>query len=328
MVSAPPGGARQAPRRRSTGNTSTRRSTPRRSAPARVSVTYRGRRALSAPPGVRRWTGPYRPATPRPTRKMRPSARRSLAAGLLGLLALSGGAGGPHVGTSGKALAVWPLGSSGPTPRGAATTYRYGSLPRTLAVEVPMRRRAPNPHRKMFPGGHALSGMYEPKLISRPAMHRKMLPGKGGPLPVPTITAGDVRFLENKGFVFPKKVHAQAERGHAIIGDANIPNWASDPQYRRTVAALLSTHKPPQNKYSVPHQLALPAPVQRKLKTLENRVKAAAAEGTARVVTFPYKTAAKARAATGYIFSLPGRAFKSLKAVHNVARRRTARAVA
>lgn len=306
-------------RRRSSGNR-----TPRR-------------RAVSASPGVRRWSGPRRP-TPTRRRSTLPSARRTLTAGLLGLLAASGGAGGPYVAApTGKGIVPWPYGTRGNQGRGAATVYKYGPLPPALAVEVLPTTKRTRVSRKMFPGSHALAGMYEPKLARGPQAHRKMLtPGTGKPFPLPTITPQDVRHLESKGFIFPKKVHDQAQLGHAIIGDRNIPNWAHEPTYRRHVAAMLSKHQPPRNRYSLPtrEQLALPAPVQRKLKALENRVKAAAAESTARAATLPWKVAAKARRATGYVFGLPGRAIqaarstiRNVRARHTAARRRTTRPV-
>lgn len=275
---------------------------------------------------------------------MSASARRTLTAGLLGLLAVTGGGAAGRYAfstrpskTPGTGIVPWPYGTRGFHPNKGSSTYKYGPLPPALAVEVLPTTRRKRVSRKMFPGSHALVGMYEPKLARGPQSHRKMLtPGTGKPFPVPTITPQDVRHLESKGFIFPKKVHDQAQLGHAIIGEHNIPNWAHDPTYRRYVATMLSKYQPPRNRYSLPtrEQLALPAPVQRKLKALENRVKAAAAESTAKAVTLPWKVAAKARRATGYVFGLPGRAIqaarstlRNVRARHTAARRRVNRPV-
>ncbi len=334
MPSAPPRLAQEPRRRRSTGEVSRRERNTRGSAPARLGSAGRGpRRAISASPGARRWSGPFRATAP--GRKVRPTTRRTVKAGLLGLLALTGGAGGPYVGAPGKSLAVWPLGSSGPVMKPSTMTYKYGPLPPALAVEVLPRAKRTRLSRKLFPGSYALSGMYEPEMLKGPRVSRKLMAGRAEAFPLPTITSGDVRYLENKGFIFPKKVHNQAQLGHAIIGDAAIPEWARAPEYRRTVAAMLSTRSPARNKYSIQKQLALPAPVQRKLKALENRAKAAAVRSTVQVVTAPWKVAAGARRATGYIFGLPGRGLekvrqtiKAAREVHNAARRRTTRPVA
>lgn len=337
MPSAPPGGARSPARRRSTRPTPTQR-TPRTSAPARLgsSINPRYRRALSASPAYRRWEGPRKRRSSTPPRGRRGKSS-SIAKALTAALALTAsikGAGGPYVGAPGKALATWPLGAVQPRAPTAASSYRYGALPPALAVEVLPTTRRKGISRKLFPGSHALTGMYEPRMVRREPISRKVTMGRGDPFPLPTITPKDVRYLENRGFIFPKNVHNQAQLGYPILGDKHVPNWAREPQYRRSVAALMSKYQPPNNKYSVPKQLALPAPVQRKLKTLENRAKAAAVEGTARAIAFPYKVAAKTRAATSYVFGLPGRVYaavrgkyQNLRKAHSVARRRTVRPV-
>jgi hypothetical protein len=143
--------------------------------------------------------------------------------------------------------------------------------------------------------------------------------GRGESLPLPVVTARNIRHLENKGLIFPRSVHTQAARGLPVMGNKNVPAWVYDPMFRKEGLRILNTWKPPQNRYSA--KPTLPATVQKKLKALENRAKTAAIEGTARALATPWKVAAGARR----LASMPGRAYKSLKATVAAARRSVAR---
>jgi hypothetical protein len=314
MVSAPAGGARSARRARSLNFIRKSKSVRRPgSAPAVLQRSPKRRRSRSAPAVL------YSPQKPRrrsaaPPRPRRPSSIKAMA---LGLLALSGGAGGPYVGAPGKAIAVWPLGSSVKHVPTAATVYKYGSLPARLAYNVP-RARKPNPSRKLFPGGHALTGMYEPSSAYRRRLSRKVTGGRGEPVPLPVITASDVRYLENKGLIFPRTVHEQAARGAAVISNRNVPAWVYEPQYRAEAKRILNEWKPPRNRYSVKTQLALPPSVVSKLKALEEKARETVIVGTARAATMPWRVAARAR-------QLPGKVYRSVRASVAKARRSMAK---
>jgi hypothetical protein len=315
MVSAPAGGA-PSPRRTRSLNSNRKKKSPRRggSAPAVLEPPLKRRRALSAPAVLRG------PSPPKPTARRRASVRHrrsSLKAAALGLLALTGGAGGPYVGAPGKAIAVWPLGSSVVHPPTAATVYKYGSLPARLAYNVP-RARKPNPSRKLFPGSHALTEMYEPTSAYRARISRKTTMGRGEPIPLPKITASDVRHLENQGLIFPRTVHEQAARGHAILSNKNVPAWVYEPKYRAEAKRILNNWKAPKNRYGVKNQLALPPSVVSKLKALEERARKTVIVGTARAATMPWRVAARAR-------QLPGKVYRSVRASVAKARRSMAK---
>lgn len=284
------------------------------SAPARVSVSPRGRRARSASPGVRPWAGPRRTT---PQRRPRSSGR--LARSLTALLALSGAMRGntPYVGTSGKALAVWPLGTSG--PRYPSTkTYHYGPVAKFPVVEF---KRLPNPSRKMFPGGHALSEMYEPRVVY-PGFGRKVAPGFRGGYPVGTIAPNKVLELSAKGLKFPKSVMKQAVAGEPIRANVPYPKWAqlplaNDPWTTRAVtkAVFPALPGPPPRR----RLMSLPASVYRGLERLETGARAkvakVAAKGVAKVLTAPVKAYRRTRSAiTGTI--------KNIKETHKELKKR------
>jgi hypothetical protein len=110
----------------------TRRSPRRRSAPARLgsSVNPRYRRAKSASPGVRPWSAPRARRGSAPARRGSSIGRGAKA--LTTLLALQAALKGntPYVGAPGKALAVWPLGTTGPN---------YAYMTRTMAPKYPYK---------------------------------------------------------------------------------------------------------------------------------------------------------------------------------------------
>lgn len=299
------------PKRRRAGsapiNSRTKSASPRRagSAPARVSASPnpRVRRAFSASPGVRRWAGPRSAA--RPASRRRGGAGR-MAKAVTSLLALQGAlmgrtAGGPYVGAPGKTIAVYPLGSVAryepPT-----LSYPYGLLPAHAAVELKPRR--PNPSRKMFLGGQIPRYMYEPELVYAPrTLAHPQITGRMKPIPKPVISARDVLLLSSAGHIFPKTVLKQATTGKPITGNHNIPNWAMTTTDPELVAFLGKINMNPKNRVGVPRQLALPGPIQRKLRQLET----ASVLGVARAVTLPYKIAAKARNVTGKVATKVGR---------------------
>lgn len=318
MVSAPAAIRAATPRRRRSAETRRRsiRATPRRSgsAPAavRTSPNPRARRAFSASPTTRPWAG-RKP--PKSVKSVKGASR--LAMGLTTLLALQaafkGRAPPPVIPEHHKQLAVWPLGSSGPYYP-ATKTYNYAKtygVP-ALAWEFkgPNRKRI---SRKMFPGSVAPRQWYEPTELRRERVSRKVTAGRGPSVPIPVITGTDVRFLEQKGFVFPKAVHDQAQLGLPIVANKKVPNWIARPEYRESFAGVLAHAKPPVNRFSTKKQLALPSGVKSKLHALENRARAVAIEGAAKAATFPWRAAAKARAATGYMFSLPVRAYQAAR---------------
>jgi len=218
---------------------------------------------------------------------------------LTGALALSGarGAGGPvHPWKGGKSIAVYPLGSSAPYYP-SSRTYNYGRVSAYPVVEYKPKRR--NPSRKLFPGGHALTGMYEPEMVYH-GMGRKMAPGMRGGVPRPVISPGHVLELANQGFKFPKSVLKQAFAGKNITAGKRLPAWArslpggSVGRHARSVVSR--TRAPPTRA-----QLALPSGVANKLKVLEERTKMLAVKGTAKLLTAPWKIASWGRNVTGRV---------------------------
>lgn len=308
------------------------------------------RRALSASPGVRRWSpGLARGGSaPRARRSARAGPGR-LAKGLTGLLALQAALMGrkvnaPYVGAPGKALALYPLGATA-APNNLGLTRTMGmKYPYALAkfpiVERTRLRRPLTCGRKACLGGQPNRSLYEPKMI-RSHIYGTKVPRRFGErplinLPVPVISAGNVLKFEAQGYQFPKKVLQQAHMGLPITSNFAISKRTlqalanKDP---RLLPALLEAGKPLPSRFNRKNQLALPAPVQRKLAALEARTRAAAISGTAKALATPYKVAAKARNLTGraaaavgrgasavgrgarYTASLPGRGRRSLMRV-------------
>jgi hypothetical protein len=203
----------------------------------------------------------------------------------------------PYVGTSGKALAIWPLGTSGPYYP-SSKTYEYGRVAKYPVVEF---KRKPNPSRKMFPGGHALREMYEPKLIY-PGFGRKIAPGFRGGYPKGTISPEQVLALEAGGIKFPKSVLKQAMAGQPIHANTPYPKWAqlpmaNDPWTTHAVAKATFPALPgPKRNWK-----SLPASVYRGLEKLETRARAkvgkSVAKGVAKVATAPVKAYRRTRSA-------------------------------
>ena len=312
------------------------------------------RRAKSASPGVRRWS----PARPRRASPRRASARGPgrLAKSLTALLALQGALMGrkantPYVGAPGKALAIWPLGSTAaPNNLGLTRTmrmeYPYG-LAKFPVVERIRLRRPLTCGRKACLAGQPNRSLYEPKKI-RSHIYGTKVPRKFGErplinLPVPVISAGDVLRFEAQGYQFPKSVLKQAHMGMPITGNFKPSKRTLEAlaaKNPRLLPALFEAAKPLPSRFNRTGQLALPAPVQRKLAALEARARAAAISGTAKAVAAPYKVAAKARNLTGraaasvgrgasavgrgarYAASLPGRGRRSLMRVLTAQERR------
>ena len=221
----------------------------------------------------------------------------------------------PYVGTSGKALAVWPLGTSGPYYP-SSKTYTPGPLARFPVVEF---KRKPNPSRKMFPGGHAPREMYEPKLVY-PGFGRKLAPGFRGGYPVPVTNSEKILALEARGIKFPKSVLKQAMAGQPIHANVPYPKWArlpmaNDPWTTRAVGrALLPALPGPKRNWT-----SLPASVYRGLDKLETRARAqvgkGVAKGVAKVVTAPVKAYRRTRSA------IQG-AIKNIKETHKEMKKR------
>jgi hypothetical protein len=323
MTSAPAGGARApAPRRRASSTSPARRSprnAGRGSAPARLggSPNPAQRRAFSASPGVRRWSPPRARGSPARARRGGPGR---LAKGLAGILALQAALMGrrvntPFVGSSARALAVYPLGSSGPNYAHMTRTMgRRQELAKFPVVERTRARRPKTCGRKACLGGQPNSGLYEPKMtfvkLNGSRMPRKFGEGAYANFPMPVISAANVLRFEAQGYQFPKSVLQQAHMGLPITGNYKPSNKtlaalaAKDP---RMLPALLKAGAPRPSRFNRTNQLALPAGVQRKLQALENRARSMAVTGTAKAVALPYKVAAKARNVTGYVASSVGR---------------------
>jgi hypothetical protein len=257
----------------------------------------------------------------------------------------------PYVGAPGKALAIWPLGSTAaPNNLGLTRTmrmkYPYG-LSTFPAIERVRLRRPLTCGRKACLAGQPNASLYEPKKI-RSHIYGTKVPRKFGErplinLPVPVISAGDVLRFEAQGYQFPKSVLKQAHMGLPITANFKMSKRTlealanKDP---RLLPALFEASKPIPSRFNRTGQLALPAPVQRKLAALEARARAAAISGTAKAVAAPYKVAAKARNLTGraaasvgrgasavgrgarYAASLPGRGRRSLMRVLTAQERR------
>ena len=348
MPSAPAGGARASPPRRRVASASparARRSPGRRSAPAPLggSPNPRYRRALSASPGVRRWSPGLARASPPRARRSPPRGPSRLAKGLTGLLALQAALMGrkvnaPYVGAPGKALAVWPLGASVPNYPGLTHTIgRKHQLNKFLAIERTRRRRPLTCGRKACLAGQPNSSLYEGKMtwvkLNGSKMPRRYGEGAYANFPVPTVSAANILRFEAQGYQFPKSVLKQAHAGLPIIGTYKLSNKtlaalaAKDP---RMLPALLEAGRSPPSRFNRTGQLALPAGVQRKLAALNARTRAAAISGTAKALAAPWKVAAKARNLTGraaasvgrgasamgrgarYAASLPGRGHRAL----------------
>lgn len=283
-------------------------------------------RRHSASPAVRHWAGAYK-SPRRPAR----SAGRGMKA-LVTFLSLQSAllgkkAGGPYVGGHGKSLAVWPLGSRAPYYP-STKTYNYGRVPSHSVVERARRRATPS--RKMFPGGHVSRSLYEPELVYpsrflKGSVYRKMGSERLAPIPRPVISASNVMKLSNAGYIFPKSVLRQAAAGQPIIEKFNMPNWAKKNKLPPALAKTLARASvKPINRVGVKRQLALPAPVLRKLEAMEKRARAGAMSAAARAATAPWRLAHRARALTGKVAALPGRAAQSVKA--GIARARQAHA--
>ena len=283
-------------------------------------------RRASASPTVRQWAGAYK-SPRRPAR----GAGRGMKA-LVTLLSLQSAllgkkAGGPYVGGQGKSLAVWPLGARAPYYP-STKTYNYGRVPSQSVIE--RVRRRPNPSRKMFPGGQVSRSLYEPELVYpsrflKGSVYRKLGSERLAPIPRPVITASNVIKLSNAGFVFPKSVLRQAAAGQPIIEKFNMPNWAKQNKLPPALAKTLARASvKPINRVGVKKQLALPAPVKRKIEAMEKRARAATVSGIARAATAPWRYAQRARNLTSKVAALPGRAASSVKA--SISRARQAHA--
>ena len=331
MPSAPAGGARaSSPRRRaaSASPAAARRSPGRRSAPARLGASVKPvyRRALSASPGVRKWS------PPRPRSGSAPRVRRSaragpgrLAKGLTGLLAFQAALMGrkvntPYVGAPGKALAVWPLGSTVQNYPGLTHTIgRKHKLNKFLAVERTRRRRPLTCGRKACLAGQPNSSLYEGKMtwvkLNGSKMPRKYGDGAYANFPMPEISAANVLRFDAQGYQFPKSVLKQAHAGLPIIGNYKLSNKtlaalaAKDP---RMLPSLIKAGMAPPSRFNRTGQLALPSGVQRKLAALNARTRAAAVSGTAKALAAPWKVAAKARNLTGRAAASVGRGASSV----------------
>lgn len=234
------------------------------------------------------------------------------------------GAGGPYVGAPGKALAVYPLGSSGPLPMGAMSkSYSVGALAKYPAIERTRLRRPLKGGRKAYPGGQISRSIYEPKLKSIKFNQglRRAGPGNYNTLPIPVISAANVLRLEAAGFQLPRKVLQQAHMGQPIVSNfkpSNRMKKALAQRDPRLVPALLEFGMPVPNRFSE-NQLGLPPSVRRKLHAMEGRARSLAIEGTAKAVATPWVVRRKVSNATGraaaaigrgarYAASLPGRA--------------------
>ena len=341
MPSAPAGGARASPPRRRPASASparARRSTGRGSAPARLgdSPIPTFRRAKSASPGTRRWS---------PGRPRRASSRRSayrgpgrLAKGITTLLALQGALMGrkgntPYVGAPGKALALYPLGTSAP-PNNLTLTRTLGYKHTALAFPAIERTRLRRPltcGRKACLAGQPNSALYHApfkwfRVGQNQKAGRKFGLGTYTNFPMPVISAGDVLRFEAQGYQFPKSVLKQAHAGLPIIGNYSMSNRtkrllaAKNPSL---LPAVMEAALPVPSRFNRKNQLALPPTVVRKLAALGAGGRAAVVSGTAKALAAPWEVAAKARNLTGraaasvgrgarYAASLPGRGRRAL----------------
>ena len=323
-----------------------RRSTPRAS-PAR---------ARSASPSVRPWSGPRRSPTPKrsPKRSPKRTGRVSrLTRGIVTALAFQGLLGkkvnAPRVEVTGRSLAPWPLGTSGYVHNLSKTYYHGGIKGMVPAVEL---RRVKTPKirsRRMAPGGHLGIGYkagvnwVAPPLTGGIIERKLMVGGRLPSIPKSRVTVNELVKYNKQGFYIPPRMIEQAIRGEPIIGNAQYPNWAKRKNLPPKLAAIVAKAQAPPTK----RQLALPAPVARKISAMQRRARNAAVQtvsrGTAKAVAFPYQVAGAARNATGravkktgnvigqvtasgvgayrkgratlgYLVSLPGRAIAARKA--------------
>ena len=304
-----------------------RRSLRAGSAPGRLgaSVNPMYRRAKSASPGVRPWT---------PPRARRGSVRRSSvgrgAKALTTLLALQAALGGrkvntPYVGASGKALAIYPLGTAAP-PHNLGPMHTIGrkhQLNKFPVIERTRLRRPLTCGRKACLGGQPNSSLYEPKMtwvkLNGSRMPRKFGEGAWTNLPMPSISASNVLRFEAQGYQFPKSVLKQAHAGLPIAGNYKLSEKTAaalaskDP---RMLPALLKAQMAPESRFN--RTLGLPPKVQRKLAALEAQTRAAAISGTAKAVAAPWKVAAKARNLTGRAAASVGRGASAVRSAVNL----------
>lgn len=324
MVSAP-AVMGSSPRRRRAGSapvvSRSKSASPIRagSAPARMSAP-RVRRAFSASPGVRRWNGPR--SAPRPAQRGRRGGVGRLAKIGTSLLALQGALMGrrvntPYVGTAGKALAVWPLGSTAaPENLGFTRTMRMKypyALSKFPAVERVQKRRPQTCGRKACLGGQPNSALYEPKMkwigLNGGRMARKIGEGAYANFPMPVISAANVLRFEAQGYQLPKSVLRQAHAGLPITANYKPSKKtlaamaAKDP---RILPALIEAGIPPSSRFNK----ELPVAVQRKLLALEGRARSAmgnaALKATIKAAAAPWVIAAKARNVTGKVATKVG----------------------
>ena len=303
-----------------------RRSLRAGSAPGRLgsSVNPMYRRAKSASPGVRPWN---------PPRARRGSVRRSSvgrgAKALTTLLALQAALKGdtPYVGASGKALAIYPLGTSGPNYTIQTRTMgRRHELAKFPAVERTRLRRPLTCGRKACLGGQPNSSLYEPKMtwvkLNGSRMPRKFGEGAWTNLPMPSISASNVLRFEAQGYQFPKSVLKQAHAGLPIAGNYKLSEKtaaalaAKDP---RMLPALLKAQMGPESRFN--RTLGLLPKVQRKLAALEARGRSATAASAAKALVAPWKVAAKARNLTGRAAASVGRGASAVRSAMNLAGR-------
>jgi hypothetical protein len=224
----------------------------------------------------------------------------------------------PYVGKSGKSLAVWPLGTSGPNyaymTRTLAPKYPY-KLNEFPAVERVKARRPETCGRKACLAGQPNSSLYEPKMTwvklnANGKIPRRLGGGRFANLPKPVISAANVLRLESQGYQLPKSVLKQAHAGRPITGNYELSNKtkaalaARDP---RLLPALLQLRMPPPSRFNKNHKLELPAGVQKKLHALEARARAVAVGGAVKTALFPWAVAAKARNLTGRAAASVGR---------------------
>jgi len=278
----------------------------------------KARRARSASPGVRAWKG-----APARSVKHASGGPSRAAKALTGLLALQAALMGrkvntPYVGASGKGLAVWPLGTSGPNyaymTRTMAPKYPY-KLSEFPAVERVKLRRPLTCGRKACLGGQPNSSLYEPKMtwvkLDGSRMPRKFGEGAWTNFPMPAISAANVLRFEAQGYQLPKSVLKQAHAGMPIAGNYKLSNKtmaalaAKDP---RMIPALMKATMPPPSRFNRSRKLELPAGVQKKLLALESRARSVAVGGAAKAAVAPWKVAAKARNLTGRAAASVGRA--------------------
>jgi hypothetical protein len=245
----------------------------------------------------------------------------------------------PYVGTAGKALAVWPLGSTAaPENLGFTRTMRMKypyALSKFPAVERAKHRRPQTCGRKACLGGQPNSSLYEPKMkwigLNSGGMARKLGAGAYANWPVPVISAADVLRFEAQGYQLPKSVLRQAHAGLPITANYKPSNKtlaalaAKDP---RMLPAILEAGIPPRSRFNK----ELPVAVQRKLLALEGRARSAmgnaALKATVKAAVAPWVMAAKARNVTGkvatkvgQILTAPVRMSRSVAARFHKARR-------